>query len=79
MSGPANVVSESVPAAVVETSEVSEAAVLRKVTVRLIPFLFLLYVINILDRANIGVVKKTLVDDLEIAFRVALRNVLSGG
>jgi MFS transporter, ACS family, tartrate transporter len=69
MSGPANVVRESLqlelPAAV------SETAVMRKVSRRLIPFLFLLYVINILDRANIGVVKKTLVDDLEIIGKAA--------
>jgi len=39
---------------------------MRKVTRRLIPFLFLLYVVNILDRANIGVVNKTIVDDLGI-------------
>jgi len=36
-------------------AEPSEAAILRKVTLRLIPFLFLLYVINIIDRANIGI------------------------
>jgi MFS transporter, ACS family, tartrate transporter len=66
MSGPANAVSELPTPALPETAPVSEAAVMRKVTLRLIPFLFLLYVINILDRANIGVVKKTLVDDLDI-------------
>ena len=32
----------------------SEAAVMWKVAVRLLPFLFLLYVVNILDRTNIG-------------------------
>jgi ACS family tartrate transporter-like MFS transporter len=31
-----------------------EATVLRKVTLRLIPFLFVLYVLNILDRVNLG-------------------------
>lgn len=69
MSGPADVVSDSAQVAVLPP--VSEAAVLRKVTLRLIPFLFVLYVMNILDRANIGVVKKTLVDDLEIIGKAA--------
>jgi ACS family tartrate transporter-like MFS transporter len=32
----------------------AEAAVLRRVSLRLLPFLFLLYVVNILDRTNIG-------------------------
>ncbi len=31
-----------------------EQAVLRKVTLRLIPFLFVLYILNILDRVNVG-------------------------
>ncbi len=44
----------------------SEAAVVAKVTLRLIPFLFLLYVINILDRANIGIARLQMVDTLHI-------------
>ena len=36
--------------------------VLRKVTVRLIPFLFLLYVVNLIDRTNIGIAKLQMVD-----------------
>src|SRR5262245_40551280 len=67
----AGVASELIPATVDETTGVCEAAVLRKVTRRLIPFLFLLYVINILDRGNIGIVKKTLVDDLDIIGKAA--------
>ena len=37
--------------------EPTEASVLRKVTLRLIPFLFLLYVVNLIDRTNIGIAK----------------------
>src|SRR5262245_3057444 len=44
-----------------------EAETLRKVTVRLIPYLFLLYVVNILDRANIGIAKLQMLDDLEMS------------
>jgi MFS transporter, ACS family, tartrate transporter len=38
--------------------------VMRRVAWRLIPFLCLLYVFNILDRANLGVAKLTMQDDL---------------
>ena len=41
-----------------------EQTTLRKVSLRLIPFLFVLYVINILDRANIGIAKLQMLDDL---------------
>ena len=41
---------------------VSGPAVLRKVTLRLIPFLFLLYVINLIDRSNIAIAKLQMVD-----------------
>jgi D-galactonate transporter len=41
-----------------------EAAVWRKVTLRLIPLLFLLYLVNILDRVNVGFAKLTMLDDL---------------
>jgi len=34
--------------------EPAEGLVLRKVAVRLLPFLFLLYLVNILDRVNVG-------------------------
>ncbi len=37
--------------------DVSEAVVLRKVARRLIPFLFLLYIVNIVDRMNVGFAK----------------------
>src|SRR4028119_1461371 len=43
-----------------------ETRILRKVTLRLIPFLFLLYIINILDRTNIGIAKLRLLDDLKL-------------
>jgi hypothetical protein len=38
-------------------NEVSERALLRKVTQRLIPFLFLLYICAFLDRVNVGFAK----------------------
>jgi ACS family tartrate transporter-like MFS transporter len=44
-----------------------EAVTLRKVSLRLIPFLFLLYVVNILDRANIGIAKLQMLDDLDMS------------
>ncbi len=47
--------------------EPSESAVLRKVTLRLIPFLFLLYVLNILDRSNVGMAKKVMMNDLGLS------------
>jgi ACS family tartrate transporter-like MFS transporter len=40
--------------------------VLRKVAWRLVPFLCLLYVFNIIDRANVGFVRKTMLHDLEM-------------
>jgi MFS family permease len=39
-----------------------EAAVFRKVSFRLLPFLFLLYVINLIDRTNIGIARLQMVD-----------------
>jgi ACS family tartrate transporter-like MFS transporter len=45
---------------------VSEAAVVRKVTLRLIPFLCLLYLINLIDRTNISIARLQMVDDLGI-------------
>jgi ACS family tartrate transporter-like MFS transporter len=42
--------------------DVSGEAVLRKVGLRLIPFLFLLYVVNLIDRTNIGIAKLQMVD-----------------
>jgi D-galactonate transporter len=41
-----------------------ESAVLWKVRLRLLPFLFLLYVANILDRVNVGFAKLRMLDDL---------------
>jgi ACS family tartrate transporter-like MFS transporter len=45
-------------------SEVAPKAVMAKVTLRLIPFIFLLYVVNILDRVNIGFARLRMLDDL---------------
>ena len=41
-------------------------AVLRKVAWRLLPFLFLLYVVNILDRINVGFARLQMLDDLHM-------------
>jgi MFS transporter, ACS family, tartrate transporter len=43
-----------------------ESTVLWKVTLRLIPFLFLLYVMNILDRVNVGFARLQMLTDLHI-------------
>src|SRR5438477_1382277 len=40
---------------------------LRKVAARLIPFLCLLYIVNILDRANVGFARLTMQDDLKMS------------
>jgi D-galactonate transporter len=40
--------------------------VLRKVTWRLIPFIFVLYVVNILDRVNVGFARLQMLDDLQM-------------
>jgi MFS transporter, ACS family, tartrate transporter len=44
----------------------SEMAVFRKVSLRLLPFLFLLYVINLIDRTNIGMARLQMVDQQNI-------------
>jgi len=46
--------------------DTSEAAVFRKVSLRLLPFLFLLYVINLIDRTNIGIARLQMVDQQNI-------------
>ncbi len=50
-----------------EPAGVSEAAVFRKVALRLMPFLFLLYVVNIIDRGNVSIAALQLVKDPTIA------------
>jgi MFS transporter, ACS family, tartrate transporter len=44
-----------------EPNDMGKSA-LRKVSLRLIPFLFLLYVVNLIDRTNIGIAKLQMVD-----------------
>jgi ACS family tartrate transporter-like MFS transporter len=46
------------------SEEPPAGAVLRKVGLRLLPFLFLLYVVNILDRVNVGFARLTMLKDL---------------
>jgi MFS transporter, ACS family, tartrate transporter len=43
-----------------------ESAVFRKVSLRLLPFLFLLYVINLIDRTNIGIARLQMVDQQDV-------------
>jgi ACS family tartrate transporter-like MFS transporter len=43
-----------------------EAVVFRKVSLRLLPFLFLLYVINLIDRANVSMTRLQMVDQQNI-------------
>src|SRR5947207_4867024 len=50
--------------------DVSEGVVLRKVAVRLLPFLFLLYIINILDRMNVGFARLQMLGDLGLSEEV---------
>jgi ACS family tartrate transporter-like MFS transporter len=45
----------------------AERAVLWKVGLRLLPFLFLLYIVNILDRVNVGFAKLRMLGDLGLA------------
>ncbi|MBI2806480.1 MAG: MFS transporter [Planctomycetes bacterium] len=47
-------------------AEPSETAVFRKISLRLLPFLFLLYVINLIDRTNIGIARLQMVDEQHI-------------
>ena len=44
-----------------------ERAALRAVSLRLLPFLFLLYVFNILDRVNVGFARLQMLEDLDMS------------
>jgi len=61
---------ETAPAEVSESGwkpdEVAQAAVLRKVWLRLIPYLLLLFVICIIDRGNIAIARLQMVDELQV-------------
>lgn len=46
--------------------EFSESAVLSKVWRRLMPYLFLLFVVNIIDRGNIAIARLQMVDELQV-------------
>ncbi|HEY7330816.1 MAG TPA: MFS transporter [Gemmataceae bacterium] len=43
-----------------------EAAVFRKVSLRILPFLFLLYVVNLIDRTNVSMTRLQMVDEQRI-------------
>jgi ACS family tartrate transporter-like MFS transporter len=50
--------------------DISERAVLRKVTLRLIPFMFVLYIANYLDRINLSFAAETFRADLNFSGKV---------
>lgn len=49
-----------------EAAKAFESAVWLKVGIRLLPFLFVLYLVNILDRINVGFAKLTMLEDLHL-------------
>lgn len=49
------------------TEGVKEAVVMRRVTRRLIPFLFLMYIFNYLDRVNVSIAALTMKGDLHLS------------
>ena len=49
---------------------VQERCVLRTVALRLLPFLFLLYIVNIVDRMNVGFAKLRMLGDLGLDEKV---------
>ncbi len=53
-----------------EIIDPGEKVVFRKVALRLIPFLFLLYVVNILDRVNVGFARLSMLGDLKLSEQV---------
>src|SRR4029077_18866927 len=52
------------------TDEQLEATVMRKVMLRLIPFIFLLFVLNILDRVNVGFARLQMLEQLQMSEQV---------
>jgi ACS family tartrate transporter-like MFS transporter len=50
-----------------ELAPEAQAAVFRKVSLRLLPFIFLLYMANILDRVNVGFAKLDMLPDLQMS------------
>ncbi len=49
-----------------EPVDINEAAVLRKVWRRLVPYLLLLFVVNIIDRGNIAMARLQMVDEIKM-------------
>ena len=58
--------SQAAPAASAHASGADRAAVIRKVSLRLIPFLFVLYICNYLDRINVGFAALSMNRDLQL-------------
>jgi MFS transporter, ACS family, tartrate transporter len=54
--------SDSANTAAIPIAARMEAALFRKVSLRLLPFLFLLYVVNLIDRTNVGIARLQMVD-----------------
>jgi MFS transporter, ACS family, tartrate transporter len=59
-------VSAASPALQVDRDEALSRTVLNKVAWRLVPFLCLLYIFNIIDRSNVGFARLTMQDDLRM-------------
>lgn len=70
MSEPDDAEARYVPVPRPDPNELLEQMVPWKVTLRLIPFLFLLYVTNILDRVNVGFARLQMLTDLQMSEQV---------
>ncbi len=67
MSGPAGSETAQETATAHGSDHGFDRVVMRKVTLRLIPFLFVLYIVNILDRANVGFAKLQMQPALDLS------------
>ena len=54
-------------AAVTQANDDDKNAVYKRVTLRLIPFIFICYLFNYLDRVNVGFAKLEMLDALKLA------------
>lgn len=54
-------------AAVTQATDDDKNAVYKRITLRLIPFIFICYLFNYLDRVNVGFAKLQMLDDLKFS------------
>ncbi|MFJ4246808.1 MFS transporter, partial [Pseudomonas sp. NPDC089741] len=54
-------------AAATQTIEDDKNAVYKRITLRLIPFIFICYLFNYLDRVNVGFAKLQMLDALKVS------------